>query len=215
MANELSISDAFKQFAALSPEKREAFVLFLENEPPLARLDSLIDRAAKKTEIRKDLVAAVLNGLSGLIAVVANNESLRRLMVSFFTESGENSPPVHGFDAQVDRILQCEHSIGLTAKAQAVMWGHGNVYSGSRTITQIRPLFLTDLSTNCREAVIVHDLKLQYRSNGSDVSFSLAMSFDQLGELEDAIKRARSKEKSLREYKAFQYLEDRDQDEGK
>ena len=110
------------------------------------------------------------------------------------------------FADQLDRLLACEHSLGVTGKAQNILWGHGRVYRDAHILSQIRPIFLNDLESPADNAVFVHELRLEYSEGEENGAICIAMDQRKLQELTKVLKRAMIKEDNLRKSGKFNYL---------
>jgi hypothetical protein len=79
-----------------------------------------------------------------------------------------NSDDISAFMPVVDRLLQTP-SLSITAKARALLTD-GNSYCRSRVLTDVRPVFGTDITENPKAAMGVHHLTLSYHASGLKVT---------------------------------------------
>jgi hypothetical protein len=98
----------------------------------------------------------------------------------------------------IREILECEDSIGVTARALNVMTDHGRVFIDARILTDCRPVFRSDPRKPPAAAVIVHTLKIGYRADHEDKEFFVALDSSDIAQLEALIKRAKMKENALK-----------------
>ncbi len=96
------------------------------------------------------------------------------------------------------KILSIEN-ITIIAKYTIIRADHKNVYQSGRLLTDIRPIFMSDLSVQANAATIYHNLKIDYFLHGSDKKKSIYLALDKndLIELRSIIDRALNKEKNL------------------
>src|SRR5262249_11812011 len=95
------------------------------------------------------------------------------------------------------KILECEESIGITAKALSVMLDHARVFGNARILTDFRPVFRSNPNKPPAAAVIVHTLKIEYREDHEMKEFFVALDSLDIARLEELIKRAKLKEVAL------------------
>jgi len=106
-----------------------------------------------------------------------------------------------------EKILSAP-SFLLTKKAQDVMWGHGRVFKDAQVISQIRPVFLSDLSLGSDHAVIVHELRMDAMNGNENETWRIAMDSQRARVLIAVLERAIEKETLLRKKSDFTYLAD-------
>lgn len=210
MAEQLPLRDALQAFAKLNPEQQELLVVAFEKQPPHISLDELASAVARETNVDKAVVAGIANGISGLVQVAVEHPEVGESLSSFFSRNtlGEAAPKsaTDALRGYINRFFRCERSIGLTGKAQSIIWGHGNVFQLAHVITQIRPVFFTDLSSDSDVAVIVHELRLDYKVQEQEHNLCIALDSDRIRQFQQVLDRALQKELSLRAKGRFAYL---------
>jgi hypothetical protein len=182
----------------------------LERDGPAISVEALALRIHETTGADKDLVQGLVQGLPWLIEISVDEESIRRfgkMLAKLAVDKDDEKSVDLELTSQFSRLLACEASIGTTAKAQNIMWGHGRVYRDAHIVSQIRPLFLTNIKAGARNAVIVHELRIAFQVDGKDESICVAMDLDKIEQLQGVLNRAMSKEHALRQQESsFQYL---------
>lgn len=96
-------------------------------------------------------------------------------------------------------ILECEDPLGVTAKALHVMMDHAKTFRNARILTDLRPVFQSNPSDAPAAGIIIHTLKVEYRAAQEEREFFVALDSNDLARLETLIKRAKLKEKALKE----------------
>jgi hypothetical protein len=95
-------------------------------------------------------------------------------------------------------VLSFDKTLGITAKASDIMFQHEHVLVGeARILTDIRPIFSSDIEVNPPAAVIIHNLKISYFENEEKKEFFVALDSNDLKMLAKVIDRAISKEKQI------------------
>jgi hypothetical protein len=90
------------------------------------------------------------------------------------------------------------NSLLVSAKAVSVMSEQDKLFDKSRVLTDIRPVFGTQVDEAPKAALIVHNLAIHFYQHGEHQEFFMAMSENELQKLIDALERAKSKAKSLK-----------------
>ncbi len=201
-------SAALTTFCQMSPQTREQVVAAFERIEPAISVKELAKVAAAETGQDLKLLVSLANGIAPLVRLVIDDEHMLNLFVGFFTNritiKQAQDPTV---EDHLGRLLRCEHSIGLTGKAQTILWGHGKIYRDAHVLTQIRPVFFKDISVEPGAAVIVHELKINAFEDKEEQSVCLAMDRPQLLALRAVLNRAIEKESTLRKGGKFQFLQ--------
>ena len=96
------------------------------------------------------------------------------------------------------KLLQCEESIGISAKALSLLYDEQKVVSGSKILSDIRPVFLSDPEGAPPAALIIHSLKLQFMEDGAEKELFVTMDSSDLMDLQRVVDRAIKKEETLK-----------------
>jgi hypothetical protein len=210
MPGPTNLPEAVEAFRDLPVGTREGIVAAFESAPASISFDDLANLVIAKVKAPKPIVLELARGLGGLVGYIATDPSLQAMFKRLLASYPEGAKPTkeerQAFESQVERLMACEQSIGLTGKAQDILWGHGKVFKEAHTITQVRPIFYNDLKKPLTTAVIVHELRLDYREAGSDGTVCVTLDRSQVESLRRVLHRALDKEKGVRASAAFAYL---------
>lgn len=102
------------------------------------------------------------------------------------------------FEARLTRLLSTD-GLTILAKTREVMSEHHNLFCSSRVISQIVPIFTTDLEGPPGALAILHSLRISYHEGSELRSFYVAMDGTDLKELRATLERADLKEASLKQ----------------
>ncbi|MCX6381767.1 MAG: hypothetical protein NT023_20210, partial [Armatimonadetes bacterium] len=102
------------------------------------------------------------------------------------------------FATYLKQILSVEQ-IDIIAKATSVLLDHERVYSNARVLTDIRPVFSSDVAIMPTAVLIVHMLKIGYHENGEHKEFYVALDTEDVRKLQETLERATTKDKSLKD----------------
>lgn len=101
------------------------------------------------------------------------------------------------FKDRLFNLLDISSSTDLL-KAANVRSDHMNVYQEARILTDIRPVFATNIEDDLRGIVIVHSLKICYSGGNESKDFYVAMDDNDIKTLAEIFDRASQKSKKLR-----------------
>lgn len=177
--------------------------------PSLYRGD-LVSYVAEQVTIDKDDLEEIVQFLLSLYRVRSIREAdvselITDVQQSLQAEQKLDFAPKDGnwsvLTKRLDYLLRLDQSLGITAKAFDVMSQHDHLFVGlgTRIMTDIRPVFLDDLSQPPTAAVIVHTLKIVYHSGEDHKEFFVALDTDDVNELRNLLDRADQKASALQE----------------
>ena len=98
---------------------------------------------------------------------------------------------------RVERFLPLD-SMVITAKAAGVMTDHEKVFNESVIFTDLRPVFKSDASETPFVALVIHNLRIEYRENRELRKAIFAMDDFDLLHLKKVIDRALQKAESVK-----------------
>ncbi len=104
-----------------------------------------------------------------------------------------------GFEAHLARALSFDETLGVSAKASELRAEYGKVFCSARILTDLRPVFGTDVDKGPLAAVVVHNAKITFHENGEETTkdFYVALDSEDIAELKKMLDRASRKEASL------------------
>lgn len=207
-----NLREAVELFCSLDNKTRESIVVAFERASPALSFDDLVASVSGSIAIAKPAIRGIAKGLASVIPDTVEDHDFRKDFIKFICDrvQFEHTMDRPSIASQLDRLFCCEQAIALTGKAQEVLWGHGKIYKASHAVTQIRPLFYSDLAKPVTTATIVHELRISYEENGLAGTFCMALDNKQLASLRAVLRRALLKEKGLRSTDKFNYLSERE-----
>ena len=197
--------------SGLSREKRAALLTALRAVPPSLNVWQFAQSVAERAGLQAVDIHQFCMEFSGWFTLVSDDSKFFQGIPNFLI-TGLAEPPeeLKGSDAElrdyIREILQCDRTLGVTLKANEVMWREERVYNSAAVTTEVRPIYGTDPLGIPESAVIIHQLRLSYRSVAGESSLFVAMNIDQLAALQRALERAIRKENTLVRAAAYQYL---------
>lgn len=98
-------------------------------------------------------------------------------------------------------------SIEIPSKARSLMTEHENSFCEARILTDIRPVFGSDVLAKPSTAVLMNTLKISYHHGTSLRSFFVILKRDDLDQLSELIDRAKAKTETLHRFLSKAQLE--------
>jgi len=97
-------------------------------------------------------------------------------------------------------LLDGTPSLGLTSKAADLLAEHSRVFCTARILTDLRPVFSSDVGVRPASFLIIHKLRLGYFENGELHHAYFALDDEDIVELQKTLNRAARKAKTLTEF---------------
>lgn len=123
-----------------------------------------------------------------LLEAVTRNLEERREVFGWTKEDIDKWRSLH---TDLTRLLRLD-SVNVLEKSLELSYAFPNLYRRARVLTDIRPVFAEN-GDNIRAAVITHTLEISFTSDGESKAIRLAVDSFDLGQLEAACQRARTK----------------------
>ena len=161
--------------------------------------------ASKLTWLSEDDVIQLINTLVGLYQALDTNKQSAKEFVEKVCKACENSEsaPIkldsgqrEVFTQRLLTLLSFEKSLGVTSKAFDLLTERERILTGTRILTDIRPIF-GRLSERPTAAVIIHNLKLTYHQDGECHEFYVALDNADIKQLKEVLERAELKTQNL------------------
>lgn len=130
------------------------------------------------------------------------NEVIEQLIGAVRVQAPEDSQIDDGRIEQLRNNLQKllrVPSIYIGAKATSVLTDNQSNFLNARVLTDVRPIFELE-STDVSGAVILHNLKVTFSSQGEDKEFFVALDDEDVETLISTLQRAQQKAATLREF---------------
>lgn len=187
--------------AQLDPKAVERLAKVFSSAEPSLRpgwlTGSLVDALPDVAESQLDsIVTAVLSLYRGSDDLDQNiGDFIDDLVQSPDLELPEDARPI--LAARL-KTLTTSQALFLTAKALGIATAHERSFHAARIFSDIRPIFGSDIQTGPPVAVVNHMLALSFHgSSGELEDLYFGMSSTDLDELEEVVKRARDKARTL------------------
>ncbi|MDF5709757.1 MAG: hypothetical protein PUP90_19340 [Nostoc sp. S4] len=136
--------------------------------------------------IARDIVA-ILVSLRQLYKENLSNEAIVTLLSKSIEQDAEfivNPEQIERFQQRLSTLLKAleniAFSLDISDKASDLLIEHERIFSDSRIITDIRPIFDSETERKVEAAILIHTLKIQYRDAEGTKEFYLGLDSDDL-----------------------------------
>ena len=159
-------------------------------------------------ETDRKMVVAVL-GLFGFWASYQTEQTaLLQDIQNAYEQQSEEKENSEKLIERLKQLLENGEALRCTFKALTLIRESEHLYSNSRILTDIRPVFNEDDAQLSGDyAVILHRLKLSWDEAEAGKEAYLTMTTTQLEELKNVIERAIDKDKNLRSIHTYQFID--------
>ena len=196
---------AFAQLLKLNDSQWHALTTALKEEPPSLPLDAYNSRVASRLENTikgsKQLLTA-LSGMLGLRERLGTTDELFRQLRHAAVDTGKSE--LRGadedwsrFERNLKQFFSAQSSIDAVAKAQGVLYEEERVLVDARVITDLRPIFGTEIEGPPSGFVVAHALRITFYEAGDSREIFFALDSDDLREIQAVVSRALKKEAVL------------------
>ncbi len=190
----------------LSEQQMSSLKRALEKSAPTLDLSQLIKQIAPEVGLPEEQVRKIVPVLTSLYSAKAelglSPEDFGRKLFDAFSKTGnsalETPERAETFRKDIEALLSLDRSLGVTARAAAVMVEQPHVWQTSRILTDLRPVFSQGAGEPPTAFLLIHNLRITYREAGRTQEFFVALDDNDLRGLQAVIQRAVEKEASLR-----------------
>lgn len=148
-------------------------------------------------EVDKQLFFSTLFSVISLGVEHNNPNELIDDLVRSYQEEGSQNDSEANLREKLGTILGIKGGLKQTIKAYGLATEADKIYLEGRIISDIRLVFDTDINTDTRGAVLVHQLKLTYDTNDETKQIFLLIDNKDLIDLRETIDRALAKERLI------------------
>jgi hypothetical protein len=195
------------ELLALSQEAFDGLATSLREAQGSKSQRALAKALASRTHLDEEKVYAYVRLLGMLLRVreqmeLSGEEFLAAVeRAALRTDKANLSPPAVEWEAGKRRLgALLDGSLGLatTAKATDLLFEHANVICSARILSDLRPIFGSDVAQDPTALLVIHQLRVQYHKNGQIEEMFFAMDAKDLADLQAALERAEKKAATLK-----------------
>lgn len=166
--------------------------------------ETILNLVNNKIDQKESLLRSALNAIFSLINLknssnINSDELINDISEAFKTEfcDGNKNKKAEILENNLKLLLSSQENLGLTIKANYLLKENQKKFQESRIISDIRIVFGDDIQKDCKNALVVHQLKLVYQENDETKEIYISLDNSDLKKLSESINRALSKEKSI------------------
>ncbi len=192
---------------AMSEESRGAVLKALEKAPPASSPSVLAESIRSEAKLDEGTSKNLIRFFTGMywakdIRDAPLPDFVDRVCDAIQAFRDDKLSPADGdwsrFKEFLKKVLSCEDSLGVAAKAQDIMHEHEHTYCEARVLTDIRPVFKSKVEARPAAGVIIHALRLRYHEGQELREFFIALDSEDVADLLRVLRRAQAKEDSLK-----------------
>jgi len=191
--------------AQLKPEELAAFAKALRSQEPSLDVPELTDAIAAQLSIERKRLDSIVFLLARLQGVreemnLPAGEFVAALRLAIEQTGKPELCPQDWtlFESVAAEAISGTSALALSSKALQVMAEHHHVYCSARVLTDLRPIFKSDIAEGPATFVAVHTLRIIYHQGTEHKEFFVALDREDLERLSAVLGRALQKESSLR-----------------
>ena len=179
----------------------------LENSPPTLHTEDMASFAEKKHNLELKYASEVLRAVLSLYSLrehgyVSTEQLVQQISKALQEESDEllklSNDEIARFKRRLSSFLEIRGSLEISSKASDLLLEYENIFSNSRVVTDIRPIFQPNVEDGLGGALIVHTLRIGYKTASGISEFFVALESDDVQQLLEDLDRALQKEESLK-----------------
>jgi hypothetical protein len=194
------------EFLRLSPSDLAALLQSIRDEQPSLALSELTDAIAARLSLDRKRVDDIVVLLTSLEMVKEGRglpvrEFVAELRAAMEASGRDDLQPADWgtFQKAIEEALSDEGALAISTKALGVMSEHARTYCEGRVLTDLRPVFRSNVDQEPIAFIPVHTLKIAYHENaGKHREFFVAMDRSDVKKLAALLERALKKEESLK-----------------
>jgi hypothetical protein len=198
-------SKAIATMRAFASSSLDQFIKALRSAPPISSPQEMASRIAKQVpSVPLKNLESVVETLYTLyyirdLAGVSPSTFLSDLMEGIPNNrivgvAEKDIPKLH---AILERLLNID-SLNIVAKAARLQRDGERLYCTGKVLSDIRPVFGDNPLNRPAGAVLTHTLKIGYHEGKEHQEFHVVLDSDDLNALAEVVKRAQTKDKTLR-----------------
>jgi hypothetical protein len=195
----------FKQISLLSNQEVQNIANALQKLPVGTGPITMIKEISQAVQIQKiELIVQTIFSLGNLLAGKKSNpEGLAAGLSEAYFNSLESESKFDSIKDDIKSklliILSSGSSLRISFKAFNLLTCNERLYRDGRFVSDIRLIFNDDLTAKERNAVIIHNLKIEHQVDHELQEIYFTLDSKDLHKLKDQIERALEKEKQIKE----------------
>ncbi len=193
--------------AQLTPDELAAFIEAIRGQEPTLDVVELTRLIATRLSVDRKRMDGIVRLLARLQVVredknLSIGEFLRALRAAIEQSGKDELHPSNweAFESAITEALSGTNALALSSKAFRVMAEHSHLYCSAKVLTDLRPIFRSDVDQGPATFVAVHTLRLTYHESEEHKEFFVALDRGDIELLAAALTRALEKEASLRTF---------------
>jgi DNA-binding Lrp family transcriptional regulator len=193
------------RFIQMSPAEVASLLQTLREEQPSLDIEQLVDAIADRLSLDRGKTSEAIRFLANLSFArqalgMPIDEFVTELRAAIETAGKKDLFPGdwETFQTAVTEALSGDNALAVSSKALEILGDNEKNYCYARVLTDLRPVFRSDVEQAPVAMVAVHALKIAYHQEGEHRDFFISLDRADLEKLSELIQRAIKKEESLK-----------------
>jgi hypothetical protein len=197
-----ALAKGLREIAVLSDETFGKFVAFLEAIPIEIKQGELFNYGkadfGEGNLINDTVISAAFSIVMSRVGSRTSAQQFVERLIDGISPSAElGDAQLRTLRSRAAEILSIK-SLDLLARAQDVLLEHSQTFSTARIVSDLRPVFGDQISSDPAGVVIVHMLNVIYRNAGRRETFAVALDEKDIDDLMGVLQRAKDKSATLK-----------------
>jgi len=203
------IREGLRLLADLPESAKRSLKQILTASPPTLGIGKLIEKVALEADRPKEEVRPIIMLLLSLYSArIERGATFEDFCRELFDALSHDRNREEWFTSEAEArlrpdlevLLSLDDTLGVTARAAAIMVEHEHVWQSARILTDLRPVFGAIPTEPPKAIVVIHNLRIAYREGESTKEFFVALDSNDLRVLRAVLERAENKESSLESF---------------
>mgnify|MGYP006276886475 CR=1 FL=1 len=199
----------FVKLATASDDIINSLLKSCETCPPALRARDLALFAYNQYSVKFEDSFEILQAVLSLYSLrekanLSTEELIQHILKALQTEDDEylnlSEHEITKLENRLNSFLSIYGNLEISSKSSELLVEHQNIYSASRIISDIRPIFNSDRGGGLGGALIIHTLKVSYQTASGQNEFFVALDSNDLRKLSEDVNQALQKEQSIQSF---------------
>ncbi|MBD2388104.1 hypothetical protein [Cylindrospermum sp. FACHB-282] len=163
---------------------------------PFISLDSLVlEISPKVEEIDINDLQEILRAIRSIYSLLTEENLKKSEIVEGFSDAISNDDAflslsdeeLSNFKHRLNKLLAIDGSITISSKARGLLQEYDHIFLKSRIVTDVRPIFKSEIKEGIAGALVVHTLKIEYQDASGLREFYVTLDSNDVQNLQSQI----------------------------
>lgn len=175
----------------------------VKQSPPTFHIEDIVSFAIKEYKIDAIDSLEILNSLVSLYFLreteqLSTEEMIDKISELLQEKSSFSEQQIHYFKKRLSVFLEINEPLEIISKGFDLKIEYENIFSKSRILTDMRPIFKSKIQAGIGGAIITHTLRLNFQTLSDSKEFFVNLSSGDIDTLISQLEEAKEKEQELK-----------------